>query len=123
MDRNFITKNQTLIVFDVIGGKQYPVEIERRKTFPTINDILAELGDETVQVLRMFDNPKPDAIEQIENLKIEDITEACADAWLRVHEDNWFVLRMGDDVPPFIAGSQAWKDYCDENQPSLEAAE
>lgn len=109
-NRDFISKNHTLIVFDEIRGKQYPLEIERRKTFATIDHVIAELGDETVQVLRMIDHAAPDAIEATENFRVEDITEDCAKAWIAAHQ-------MRDDIenvrPLYVQRSQAWSDWED----------
>lgn len=108
MKNAFVTSKQTIIAFDEYRTGQVPREIDRRKVFETVADLLKDIGDETVQVLRMTDIARPDAIEAIENLKIEDITEDCAKAWIAAHQ-------MRDDIedvrPLYVQRSQAWDDW------------
>lgn len=112
MQNAFVTSKQTIIAFDEYGSSQFPREIERRKVFETAADLVPFLGDETAQVLRMIDIARPDAIEATENLKIEDITEDCAMAWITAHQ-------MRDDIdrilPLYVARSQAWEDWSDDH--------
>jgi hypothetical protein len=47
----------------------------------------------------------------LETMTAEDVTEDCADAWL----EDWDGT-PDDDVPPFVAGSEAYEDWCEAYQ-------
>jgi hypothetical protein len=95
-----ISAHETLLVIDEIKGRNYITETDFFDKAMNERQIVAELTDTTVRVLKL----------DLPALKTTDVTEECAMAWIYDRDANCIEL-VEEDLPPFVRDSDAWAEW------------
>jgi hypothetical protein len=92
-----IEANETILITDTANGRPYFAESPFHGQELPEGWVLDQLNDTTVRALKF----------NFDTLAAEDITEDCAEAWLRDRDDGCYEIDA-DSLPPFVANSIAW---------------